>query len=288
MPPDSLWDKFKNLFKDSQTKKDKVKEAEERLGEFLDEVQDEGLIDEEASEMFLGVIDLLSTQADEVMVPRIGVDAVSEDTAIPDIIETILKSGHSRIPVYRENVDHIVGFVYAKDLLRYWGKDSSDVDLADILREPYFVPESKPVGDLLKEFQEKKVQIAVVVDEYGGTSGLVSIEDIVEEIVGEIEDEYDPEQDEPQIVQNGNWVEAAAGVDIDDLFDIFGKDAPDGDYTTIGGWIFDVIGRIPDKGETLELDGYEINILDADQRQINRIAIKKIEEVPVQEAKALK
>lgn len=277
MPSESPWAKLKSIFVGSHSKKDKVKEAEERLEEFLDEVQDEGLIDEEAGEMFLGVIDLLSTQADEVMVPRIGIDAVSEKTPIPEIIEKILESGHSRIPVYRENVDHIIGFVYAKDLLRYWGRENGEVNLDDILREPYFVPESKPVGDLLKEFQAKKVQIAVVVDEYGGTSGLVSIEDIVEEIVGEIEDEYDPEQTEPQIVHNDDWVEAAAGVDIDDLFDIFDRDAPEGDFTTIGGWIFDGIGRIPDEGETLELDGYEISILDADKRQINRVAIKKLD-----------
>ncbi len=277
MPSESPWAKLKSIFSGSQSKKDKVKEAEERLEEFLDEVQDEGLIDEEAGEMFLGVIDLLTTEADEIMVPRIGIDAVSEDTSIPEIIHTILTSGHSRIPVYKENVDHIVGFVYAKDLLRYWGRENGDVNLTDILREPYFVPESKPVGDLLREFQKKKVQIAVVVDEYGGTSGLVSIEDIVEEIVGEIEDEYDPEQAEPQIVQNDNWVEAAAGVDIDDLFDIFDCEAPEGDFTTIGGWIFHGIGRIPNQSETIELGAYEIKILDADERQINRVAIKKLE-----------
>ncbi len=277
MPSESTWEKFKNIFGGSKSKKDKAKVAEERLGEFLDEVQDEGLIDEDAGEMFLGVIDLLSTQADEVMVPRIGIDAVSEDTSIPKIIETILSSGHSRIPVYRKNVDHIIGFVYAKDLLRYWGHENGDVNLDDILREPYFVPESKPVGDLLKKFQAKKVQIAVVVDEYGGTSGLVSIEDIVEEIVGEIEDEYDPEQSEPQIVQNEDRVEAAAGVDIDDLFDIFDSDAPEGDFTTIGGWIFDGIERIPDQGEKLELGGYEIIILDSDERQINRVTIRQLD-----------
>jgi len=169
--------------------------SEEELQDLIDASEQKGIIDEEEGDMLQSILELDETIVREVMVPR--TDMVCADAGAPlgEILAAILKSGHSRIPIYKENNDNIIGLVYAKDLLRLWGQPLNDIRLEEVLRSPYLVPESKLVSELLQEFRETRVHIAIVIDEYGGTSGLVTIEDLIEEIVGEIRDEYDLEDD---------------------------------------------------------------------------------------------
>ncbi|MCZ7587119.1 MAG: hemolysin family protein [Deltaproteobacteria bacterium] len=261
------------LFNKPKTDEDRAEEVEKRLEEVLEEAEEEGLIDVEASEMFLNVLDLDTTRAYEIMVPRTSLTAVPDDIAIPELIHTIHRSGHSRIPVYSGSVDSIVGLVYAKDVLRFWGRPDGDIELKALLREPYFVPESKPLDDLLRDFQARKVQIAIVVDEYGGTSGLVTLEDIFEVIVGDIEDEYDRAGAEALTVQDDGNVKVAANFNIDDFFERFDLEPPEGDFSTVGGWIFERIGRIPRAEEQFTLDGYPVVIDEADERRIRRVSV---------------
>ncbi len=276
MPSKRFWNRLKKLFSDDQIdEKEKAKLVEERLEELLETAEREGLIDENAQDMFQGVIDLTSTVAGEIMIPRTSLHALADAATISDIVAMILDTGHSRIPIYKDTIDHIVGFVYAKDLLPFWGRPENSIALAQVLRAPYFVPESKPIINLLKELQQRKLQIAIVVDEYGGTSGLVSLEDIVEEIVGEIRDEYDTTEPAQPVVENNGWFEASASLSIFELFDHFDEEAPEGDFTSVGGWVVDRIGRIPEKGEQFVVDGYRVRIDDADNRQVVRVALAK-------------
>jgi hemolysin (HlyC) family protein len=249
---------------------EKAKLAEKRLDSVIDEVEAEGLIDEDAQEMIRGVIDFSSSQVRDVMVPRTEVVAVDVNTPIDQVIQTILQSGHSRIPAYEEAIDRIVGLVYAKDLLSRWGAER--IDLRTVLREAYFIPETKPLDDLLDEFRKKHMHLAIVIDEYGGTSGLVTMEDLIEEIVGEIVDEYD---DDVTLLQkiSDNEVMASARLEVDELFDHFDLEEPEGKFTTIGGWIFSHTGYIPQQGEAIDIDGMRVVVEAADERTVKRVRI---------------
>lgn len=244
--------------------------AEERLDSVIDEVEAEGLIDEEAQEMIRGVIDFSNAMVREVMVPRTEIVAVDIRDPIEKVIETILESGHSRIPVFEENIDHIKGLVHAKDLLRHWG--ANRLELAPVMREPYFIPETKGLDDLLSEFRRQRIQMAIVIDEYGGTSGLVTIEDLIEEIVGEIIDEYDDDEALLHVIHPDEVV-VSARLEIDDLFEHFGLDKPQGKFSTVGGWIFHHTGYIPQQDETFHLDGFDVTIETRDEKTIKRVKV---------------
>ncbi|MCB1155393.1 CBS domain-containing protein, partial [bacterium] len=204
MSSSSFFERLKETFRKPIDKAKRNQLAEE----WIEEAERDGLIDEDDSELFHGVFDLSTRQVGEIMVPRTSVTAIPETTPIADVIETIQSSGHSRIPVYSETIDRIIGFVYAKDLLAYWGTTNGGFELRSVLREPLYTTEDKPVDDLLREMQKKKIHLAVVVDEYGTTSGLVSIEDIIELIVGDIHDEYDSALEEPSLIVQDGWVTA--------------------------------------------------------------------------------
>jgi putative hemolysin len=256
-------------------------EHEEKQEEFLtglEQHRTEGALDEEEQEMIENVLELSNSTADEIMTPRTDIVAVELNSDLQKVLETITSGGHTRVPVYEENIDNIVGLIYAKDLLAEIGKDPVDFKLRDKLRKAYFVPETKPLRALLHEFQNQKLHIAVVLDEYGGTAGIVTLEDILEELVGEIADEYEQTPAEPVQKIDQNTIEADARTYIDDLNDEFELNLPeDEDYETVGGFVFSRLGYIPKANESFDYENLKFTIASAEARKIKRIRIQKIE-----------
>lgn len=253
-------------------------QQEEKEEEFLNGLEQrrmEGVVDEEEQEMIENVLELSDTTVGEIMTPRTDIVAVEANCDLQTILDTINTVGHSRLPVYKEDIDNIVGLVYAKDLLTQIGKDREGFKLRDKIREAYFVPETKPLRALLHEFQNQKLHIAVVLDEYGGTAGIVTIEDILEELVGEIADEY--EKTTPEYIReiDPNTVELDARTYIDDLNDQFELSLPeDADYDTVGGFVFSHLGYIPKTAETFDYKSLKFTIVAAEPRRIKRIRIQ--------------
>jgi len=256
-------------------------QQEEKQEEFLTDLEQhrmEGVVDKEEQEMIESVLELDETSADEIMTPRTDITAVEVNSDLQTVLDTIITAGHTRVPVYEENIDKIIGLIYAKDLLTDIGKEPSDFKLRSKMRDAYFVPETKPLRTLLHEFQSRKLHIAVVLDEYGGTAGVVTLEDIIEELVGEITDEYEETPPEPIKEIDQNTIEADARTYVDDLNDQFDLDLPeDEDYDTIGGFVFSHLGYIPKTGETFDYDNLKFTIASAEARRIKRIKIVRTE-----------
>jgi CBS domain containing-hemolysin-like protein len=254
-------------------------QQEEKQEEFLEDLEQhrmEGAVDEEEQEMIENVLELRESTAGEIMTPRTELVAVEVNADLPTVLETIQKAGHSRIPVYEENIDSIVGLIYAKDLLAEIGKDPAQFHLRTRMREAYFVPETKPLRALLHEFQNQKLHIAVVLDEYGGTAGIVTLEDILEELVGPIADEYEKTPQESIRRIDENTVEVDARTYVDDLNDEWSLDLPeDEDYDTVGGFVFSRLGYIPKAGEHFDYDNLKFTIASAEPRRVKRIRIQK-------------
>jgi len=251
-------------------------QKQEEILSVVEQGRIEGVVDEEEMEMIEGVLELGDTTAEEIMTPRTDVVAVNVDDDLQSVLETIIQAGHSRIPVYEENIDKIVGLIYAKDLLDRIGKSAGDFNIRRKMRRAYFVPESKPLKSLLHEFQNQKLHLAVVLDEYGGTAGIVTIEDILEELVGEIVDEYEERPPEPIKKLNETTIEADARTYIDDLNDQFEMNLPeDEDYDTLGGFVFSHLGSIPKTGETFEYEDVKFTITAAEARRIERLRLQK-------------
>jgi putative hemolysin len=257
---------------------DAQQEAKEE--EFLSAVEQgklEGVVDEVEQEMIEQVLELSDTTAEEIMTPRTDIIALKIDSDMQTVLDTITSQGHSRIPVYEETIDSIVGLVYAKDMLSRFGKDSVHFNLRDILRDAYFVPETKTLRQLLREFQEQKLHIAIVLDEYGGTAGIVTIEDIIEEVVGEIADEYEDIPAESMKRIDDSTVEVDARTDIDDFNEKFEAKLPEEeDYDTVGGFVFSHLGYIPQTGETFEYGNLKFTVIASERRKINRVKIQKL------------
>ena len=229
-------------------------------------------IDTKALEMVKGIISLSESNVKEIMVPRIDVVSISLDTPIPDIVTIISDCGHSRFPVYHDTVDNIVGMLYAKDLLHYMVKEESEIDLEKLIRPAYFVPESKKLDSLLMEFQRRRVHIAVVVDEYGGTSGIVCLEDIIEEIVGEIQDEFDNETEELLKISEGVYL-CDARVNLEWLNEQLGIELPSDDFDTLGGLVFHLFGKIPVRYEKMSYRNIDFIIQNMEGHKIDTIKI---------------
>jgi CBS domain containing-hemolysin-like protein len=207
------------------------------------------------------------------MVPRIDVTAIAVETPFGEAVDTILREGHSRIPVYEESIDNVVGILYAKDLLPYLKDNAEPPELRRLLRAPLFVPESMSVDDLLHELQRRKVHIAVVLDEYGGTAGMVTIEDLLEEIVGEIQDEYDVEEPMVEHVSERE-VRFDGRASIDDLVDAFDVDLSDEDreeYDTVGGLVYHRVGGVPRVGDSIDLNGLTLTVESTDGRRVGKV-----------------
>jgi putative hemolysin len=226
--------------------------TEDELKTLVDAGQEEGVIQQGERRMIYSIFQLSDTLAREIMVPRIDMLALDVTTPLNDAVRALLKSGHSRVPVFEESVDNMLGLLYAKDLLRVWQEGSHLESLRDLLRPAYFVPEAKKADELLAEMQSQRIHMAVVVDEYGGVAGLVTLEDIVEEILGEIRDEYDQAEESPYLVdKNGDYV-FQGRVDLDDFNEIIGSQLPKDEADTIGGFIYSRLGRVPDVGDQVE------------------------------------
>lgn len=225
------------------------------------------------------VIDLPEADAASTMTPRTELTAVTQGSSLSAFLKVALEEGHSRIPVYEQNLDDIKGVLYLKDLMALLA-DEVDLEtekVEDHMREPFFVPETKSVPALLEEMRIRRVHLAVVVDEYGGTAGVVTIEDLVEEIIGEIQDEHDHMEESAELLRiDADSIEAEGRVSLYDLNEFFGSDLPeDEDYDTIAGLLFDRFGHIPVPGETLELDDMCLEVLQADDRRIHRVRLSR-------------
>jgi CBS domain containing-hemolysin-like protein len=237
-----------------------------------------GEIEEDEREMIRGVVGLGETFVKTIMVPRTDVVSVSVDMEFDDIISLVIKSGHSRIPVYEDTIDNVIGFLYAKDLLPYLAKNSMSKDdknnqaVKKILRPVLFVPEGKMIDELLNEFRQKKVHIAVVVDEYGGMAGIVCLENILEEIVGEIQDEYDDEEEDIKKISPDSYL-CDARTPIHDINETLDLDLPETESESIGGFVFNQFGKIPNIKEKILFDGIEFEIEKMDGRQIKKLRI---------------
>jgi putative hemolysin len=246
--------------------------TEEEIITMVDAGQEMGVIEEDEKEMIYSVFALGDTLAREVMIPRIDLVAMDVKATLDEALDVVIRAGHSRIPIYEDTIDNIVGVLYAKDLLQVWHDKRENVSLRDELREPYFVPESKSVDELLEEMQQRKVHIVIVVDEYGGTAGVVTLEDIVEEIVGEIQDEYDAE--EPIFEQAGDQVFIFnARVDLDDVNRLMGTAFPTEMGDTLGGFVYSQMGKVPVPGERVRFDGLVVEVLTVTGRRIRKVRV---------------
>ncbi|MCC7146812.1 MAG: HlyC/CorC family transporter [Phycisphaeraceae bacterium] len=247
----------------------------------VEEHQESGRVDSQQKQMIEAVFEFRSTTAGQIMTPRTDMVGIELESSLAQIRALILETGFSRYPLYRQSLDDIAGMLYAKDLIHYVGSDNSlpPFDVRQVLREALIVPENKPVQQLLAEFKSRKVHVAIVVDEYGGTAGLVSIEDILEELVGEIQDEYEPTEQGPEIHRlDAHTVEVDARLHVDDVNRALDLHLPeDEDYDTLGGLIFSTLGRIPDTGETVELDNVRLIVVEAGRTKINRIRLEILE-----------
>jgi magnesium and cobalt transporter len=246
--------------------------SEEELQQLIDASEQRGIIDEDEGEMLQSILELDETIVREIMVPRTSMVCCDRAAPLSQVLQAVIASGHSRIPLYQETNDNIIGFVYAKDLLRYWGQPLDEIALDDVLRPPYLVPESKSVSELLKEFRKRRVHVAIVIDEYGGTSGLVTIEDLIEEIVGDILDEYDLEEEWLLLEENGS-VLVDGRLAIEDFEEYFDLEVEREKFDTVGGYLVEYLGHVPNSGERIRIDGLEILIVEADPRAIRKLLV---------------
>ncbi|MFP3867006.1 MAG: hemolysin family protein [Desulfobacteraceae bacterium] len=252
---------------------DQPEDIEKEIQTIIDEGEERGFISRQEGQMIESIFKFKDTLVKEIMVPRVDMTCVAHDTPVKEITGLILARGHSRLPVYQGDIDNIVGILLAKDLLVFWDVTDAEVDLSKVWREPFFIPESKKISDLLRDFVEKKTQIAIVIDEYGGTSGLITIEDILEEIVGEIYDEYDFE--EPRLVaQEDQTVIVDARLDIEELAAYFGIPCPEGEFESVGGLLIQHLGRVPKVNDHVEVNNLEFHVVAADDRRAKKIRVQ--------------
>jgi CBS domain containing-hemolysin-like protein len=248
--------------------------------EFLQSIEDsqrEGGLDIQSAEILENVVEFTNTEVSQVMTPRMEIEGINYTDDIGSIREFILHAGHSRIPVYRGTVDEIVGILYLKDLIRYLGEEPESFKLTEHLREPIIVPETKPVRELLSVFQHSKVHMAIVVDEFGSTAGLVTIEDVLEEIVGDIRDEHEPRDESEPLFKaiDPTHAEVDGGFRIDQLNERMHLNIPEnGDYTTVAGFLVSQFGRVPSAGEMFDWNHARYTVLAATPRHVQRVAIQ--------------
>jgi len=259
--------------------------TEEEIMTLVDAGEEEGVIEEDEKAMIYSIFQLGDTLCREVMVPRIDILAFKDDTTLQEAADRLLETGYSRAPVYTGTIDNVIGLLYVKDLLAAWKRDERDEKVTTLLRDAFFVPEAKKVDDLLAEMQVKRVHMAVVVDEYGGTAGVVTIEDIVEEIVGEIRDEYDfAEEVAFEQVQEGEFM-FSGGIDLDDVNKITGAHLPTDNTETLAGFVYSQLGKVPMQGETVEAGGLHLVVANVAGRRIRKIQATRIDEPEMESEK---
>ncbi|WP_322509633.1 hemolysin family protein [Anaerolinea sp.] len=254
--------------------------TESELRTWVKEGEPEGSLDQDEREMIYSIFHFGEKLCREIMVPRIDMSAVEIQTPLEEVIQILTRTGHSRLPVYEETVDNIIGLLYAKDLLKVRPEEGQTLEsLRNILRPAYFVPEAKRVKDLLEEMQEQRIHMAIVVDEYGGVAGLVTLEDIVEEIVGEIRDEYDQSEEQPyQKISEDEYL-FQARIDLDDFNEIMGTHIEKDLADTIGGLMYGLIGQVPTGGETVQIENVLLKVEQVTGRRIRKVRATRIHPV---------
>ncbi len=246
---------------------------EKEIQQLIDEGEQQGLISEDEGEMIQGIFSFRDTIAREIMVPRTDAVFASAETRLSDIIQLIIQSGHSRIPIFEENVDNIIGTVHAKDLLSHCG--IADLDVREIVRVPYFIPETKKISEVLKDLRDNKSHLAIVIDEYGGTAGILTLEDVIEEIIGDVMDEYDAE--EKLIVEHEDGsISVNARLDVEELEDYLNVELPEGKFESVGGFVISLLGKVPSINERLVYNDLEMLIEAASSRKLEKIRIRRI------------
>ncbi len=252
-------------------KRDLVREMEE----LFEEGTAEGVLNEEEEDMLLSVLSLRDTRVREVMVPRTEMVCIEAQEPLQTVAQTMVREGHSRVPVYQGDVDHVLGFVTARDVLRFSPSPEPGPPVRDLMRPAYFVPETMTLAALLREFRRRRIHLAIAVDEYGGVSGLATLEDVLEEIVGDIHDEYDEEEGEIREAGDGLCVDARTEIEkLEERLGVeFGEEL---DCETVGGLVFQMLGHVPREGETFLYRGLEVTVLDADKRRVREVKIRKV------------
>ncbi len=234
-----------------------------------------GSIEDQEREMIFSILQLDETYAREIMVPRIDIQAVENTISLHEALNIFMQTGYSRMPVYEENIDNIIGLIYAKDLLNVWQDGGLDGRRArDLVRSAYYIPETRAADILLRDLQARNIHMAIVVDEYGGTSGLVTIENIMEEIVGDIRDEYDQDEENEYIQHNDDEFVIDAGMDVDDVNELLGTSINPDDSDTLGGYIFLKIGRVPIVGEEIDTPEMHLTIRSIEGRRIRKVLVR--------------
>ncbi len=251
-----------------------------QLMEYLRQSRDSGLMDSDALSMCEGVLQVSELAARDIMVPRPQIDMINIQDPAEQVVKNAISTGHSRFPVVDDERDNVIGILHAKDLLRYYAED--DFDIRAMLRPAVFIPESKRLNVLLRDFKINRNHIAIVVDEYGGVAGMVTIEDVLEQIVGDIEDEFDFDEADDHIVETeqtllGKRFRVKALTEITQFNERFGTNFPDADYNTIGGLVTEQFGRVPRRGESVSLQGLRFEVLRADARQVQLLMVEPIE-----------
>jgi len=246
--------------------------SEKDLQEIINESEEQGIINEDEGGMLHSIFEFGETIVREIMVPRTEMVSCSSEATLGDVLKTINDSGHSRLPVYEGTNDKILGFIYAKDLLRHWGEDPDSTELGKVMRPPYFIPESKKIESLLQDFRTKRVHIAIVVDEYGGTSGLVTIEDLLEEIVGEIQDEYDVEESQLIVEKDGSLL-VDGSMDLDDLEEYYDIEIERDKFDTVGGYVMHLFNQVPEDGDSVDDGALHLSVVESDGRKIHKVRI---------------
>ncbi len=250
---------------------------EEDVQELIDEGAEKGVIGADEGEMIQSLIEFGDIVAREIMIPRTDMVTISRDSTLREIIQLFIQYGHSRLPVYQKDIDDIIGVLHIKDLLAYWESPAETILPEENMRRPYFIPEGKKVTELLAELRARKIHMTIVLDEYGGTAGLVTLEDVIEEIVGEIHDEYD-EEDQKIIRISGDTILVDARLNLEDLADYLNIELPEGNYDSVGGFIIDLTGKVPQENEQIKYQDLLMIIRSADDRRVSQIEIKRLDQ----------
>lgn len=260
------------------TAEERADDAAEDFHALMEVGEAEGIIEENERELIESVVEFNETRAAEIMTPRTEICAVPINITIRAARDLMIEEKYSRLPVYRDTIDNVEGVIYVRDLLQAWADGKEEMPISTILRPPYFVPETKSAAELLKSMQSNHIQIAVVIDEYGGVAGLVSVEDILEEIVGEIEDEDTEDEEIIEIIESeGGYWDVLGSTEIDKIERLFDVELEDSEFTTIAGLITTEAGYVPKSGDRLTLRGLEIEIIRAEEKRINLVRLRKAE-----------
>jgi CBS domain containing-hemolysin-like protein len=272
-PHSSFFNRLRQLF--SRRIITHPEDLEREIQQILDEGEERGLISRQEGELIESIFEFRDTLVREIMVPRLEMVGIEINTPVDQVISLVLSCGHSRLPVFEGDIDHIKGILLTKDLLVFWQTPDPTWNLERVLRPAYFIPESKKISDLLRDLVERKSQIAIVIDEYGGTAGLITLEDILEEIVGEIYDEYD--RQEPRLLpQEDGSVLVDARLDVEELMDHFDLPRPEGKFESVGGLLIHLLGRVPQVNDRVEIQGLELTVLTADERRAKQVQARRL------------